>query len=575
MKTYFFDLETTGLTAKDEFRCFGGKYQGDKNHEFYSDVCHASERLEQVLNEADRVVGHNIICFDLPFILRCLPKEYRNDLFDTIITNKHKLFDTLIMGKKFSPARIKHSMESYVPVLQTFYKISEKVEIEDFSTSDMGLLRDRVAQDVEIQACLWDYFVTHKGMPESVPDYEFDQKWAVVVIEMLMTGLPYDASFACSLADKMKAQMIVPKSCLNREFPGINFNSNKQIHEALLDKYGEGLPLSEKGNPLMKKDYKEQLCQKFPILWNHYKVKEIQGCLDYIDPESALDSKKAVLNGVSKSPITGSSAVFPSLQFIGTRTGRMQYSNPPLQQMAKSVREVNRAPHGWYMLGIDVVALEMSVLGYFLKELCHDDTIWKQVQSGESVKKLTLEAFAPVMDNVVFFPGQTKEDWAKQLNFSILYGLGKKALYARLGVDSSKAKNVKKAVEKRFPSMELLNWTLQKGFKNGIVLDRFRSRIVTEKWKVLNAFVQSTAATFARRMLYVCWKELKLIDKDIHACVYNMDELQFIVPSKTKINLKKTENILNDSIRESLKSEGLPHITRIDLLKGASWKDTH
>lgn len=577
---FVFDVETSGLAKTSSFLGLSFLKCADYTDTPVFLTCFREARLELLKSflRGDRVVGHNIATFDLPWLIWHERTHYGTDLILTVARNKsHLIYDTLIMSRKFNPNRMKHGLKEWGEVLARDYSLAPKPEIKDFTKATPEEIKDRCNTDVQIQAALWHHFTTEKGMPDTVPDYEFDQRWFKVVLELCTTGIPYDTAQARKTSLRNGMLKVIPKDRLKKRFPKVNFNSSRQVDKALIEKYGTGLPINDKGNPVLNVDVRDEVCNTFPELYDHFKIKDIDAGLKYISEE--YKGKKSYMGGyLEESPYLEQECVYPSLTVVGTRTGRMQYSSPPLQQMAKEVREVNRVRPPWIFYGMDVVALEMSVLGYFMKELCGDDTIWQQVKRGESAKKLTLEAFKPVMHNVVYHGGQTPEDFAKTLNYSLLYGIGKRALLAKLNLPAEYTAEVDKCINQRFPSMHMLNRIFKGRYKGRVIIDMFGGKIPTEDWKALNAFIQASGATYARRMMYHAWRYIRDVGKchsmEVRACVYNMDELQFVIKNYRDVPELSQKNV-NTYIEKELEKEDLPVLTGVEIKTGNCWKDTH
>ena len=575
-----FDIETTGLRWDSKFQ--GAAWSAGYGEEiFFTRSMHKLiDHLIKTLEQSIYLVGHNIICFDLPWLLYNAG-THRKRLLSALQKHSYCLMDTLIMSQKLFPSRFKHSMDSWVPHLEAEYEVENKTEVEDFATASPELIEERVTGDVNINAALWDKFYEDMGAPEAVSDYEFDLEWFQVVLEMQVVGVPFDLPTAKRLSCRLRAQQALPRDRLQQRAE-INWGSRVQVHKYLQKHEGEGLPLSKKGRPSLNKKNREAVCQKYPYLHDIFKISDAQSSLDYINPHSPEDSKKYMGNFLLKSPILAVPAVYPKLSYVGTRSYRMQWSQPPLQQMAKTVRQVNILPEGWVFIGCDVVALEMTIFGYLLQEICGEDAIIQEIKEGKSAKKLTICAFGELFDKVVLHGAETIEDVAKQTNYSVLYGIAPATLAANLNLPkTSQIKNqLLGAIERRFPSFRLLTTTMTRMCdKNGVIANMFGNKVVTEAWKALNAYIQSSGADYAKRMMWIVWKILKGIDDDILPAIYNMDELQFVAPAR--VLKQHSESYIKKEVNKYLpqlwnaRHPDYPLLTGVDIKIGRSWKETH
>ena len=92
MISLLFDIETDAIAATKIWGVSIYNMNTGKINSYYQDEL--TEGIKK-LQEADKLIGHNIIGFDIPVI-----KELLNiDLFDKI------LVDTLVMSRLFNPIR--------------------------------------------------------------------------------------------------------------------------------------------------------------------------------------------------------------------------------------------------------------------------------------------------------------------------------------------------------------------------------------------------------------------------------------------------------------------------------------
>ena len=120
-KQYVFDIETNGLLPNmDTVHCLVIKDLETK--ELLSFQPKEVEKGLQLLSEADLLIGHNILKFDIPAIKHVYPKwETKADLKDTLVISrliwadiKDLDFKNFHSNKKFPPKMIgKHSLESW------------------------------------------------------------------------------------------------------------------------------------------------------------------------------------------------------------------------------------------------------------------------------------------------------------------------------------------------------------------------------------------------------------------------------------------------------------------------------
>jgi DNA polymerase-1 len=114
MKSLVFDIETDGLQPTKIF-CISA-FDTDTQEQFNFSPFYIDDGIE-LLKSADKLIGHNIIGFDIPVVKRLC----NVDLIDKT------LVDTLVLSRLFNPVRGSHSLESWGYKLQF-----PKIEFHDY-----------------------------------------------------------------------------------------------------------------------------------------------------------------------------------------------------------------------------------------------------------------------------------------------------------------------------------------------------------------------------------------------------------------------------------------------------------
>ena len=595
---FVFDIETTSVKITSDFLCGGilfVKPAEESSEEiqfgkvFYTDF---EKFFTAFLNSFQMApcVGHNVVSFDLPCIAYNEKKHLGTDYLLSLLKHNlrdreprdedhtkqwlyHEIYDTLVLSRRLWPTRQSHSLEWWGRHLQV-----PKVEVPDWKTASPELIKKR---------CLTDCDITQKAMAEimdcgieNVADHRSDQYLYSIIIEILAMGLPYDKLLAESMASKLYAKTIVPSNILAREAPGVNFNSGKQFTKWAEARGVERLPRTPTGNVALNADTRDEMCQKIPLLHNHFIVKDTMGQIKYISDKYSKKSDKIYFgNHTAMNPYFNHTAVYPSFSFVGTRTGRGQYSEPAIQQTSKGIRSVIAAPRGYLWVGMDLVALELSWWGYLAKELTGNTTVWREVTEGKSMKLRTLEVFEPIMHSVVLHGGQTKEDLAKTLTYSCLYGIGRTALCKKLNLPESEENKMRIAecLEKRFPGLRELKEVMEYRMRGReYIEDYFGRQVVTSEWKSLNAFVQSSASSYALKMIFLFRSAINNLKVKSYAVLYQMDEVGLLVKHDNKAEAKEWANSCAREAERELESVwNCPLIAKCNVKVGNSWAEGH
>jgi hypothetical protein len=120
-------------------------------------------RAVTMLEEAEHVVGHNIINYDLPALKKCYPFfDFKGQAVDTLILSHVYHANLLDIDKKRKwldmPAKLygSHSLKAYG------YRLGEhKAEIETAWDSWSQEMEDYMAQDVVVTRKLWKHFLPY------------------------------------------------------------------------------------------------------------------------------------------------------------------------------------------------------------------------------------------------------------------------------------------------------------------------------------------------------------------------------------------------------------------------------
>ena len=166
--TLVFDLETDGLlNDATKIHCIA-IYDSETNKTTsYNDECPGKGMSEpvvravQYLEQADSIVGHNIIGFDIPIIRRLYPFfNFTGTVIDTLILSRlyhNRIIEIDKVKFKDMPGRLKgrHSLEAYGYRLGEYKgEFSKTTDWKEWSQE----MEDYCIQDVKVTAKLCDHF---------------------------------------------------------------------------------------------------------------------------------------------------------------------------------------------------------------------------------------------------------------------------------------------------------------------------------------------------------------------------------------------------------------------------------
>lgn len=134
-------------------------------------------------------------------------------------------------------------------------------------------------------------------------------------------------------------------------------------------------------------------------------------------------------------PATG--RLHPDFRQIGTPTGRLTSSSPSLQQIPHTTeyRSCFRAPAGRKLIVADYSQIEMRVLADF----SNDEALLNAFDLGADLHRMTAaEMFGLPLNQIT----QRQREYAKGLNYGLIYGMGAEGLASRLDASVKEAEGL-------------------------------------------------------------------------------------------------------------------------------------
>lgn len=210
----------------------------------------------------------------------------------------------------------------------------------------------------------------------------------------------------------------------------INLNSHPQILDALLMM---GVPLDSATREAVLLPLKDD----FPV---------VAKLLDYRE----LEKQRSGYGQSWLSEIKASTGrIHPDFTQIGAPTGRMSCSHPNVQQVptTKEYRSCFRAPEGRSLVLADYSQIELRILAAFSK----DPGFLQAFKSGADLHRTTAASIFNVpLDQV----SKEHRDFAKRLNFGVVYGIGAQRLANMTGMELSAAETL---LRKYFATYKVLD----------------------------------------------------------------------------------------------------------------------
>lgn len=417
-----FDIETNGLIGEGtEIHCISAMdHTTGQVFEFPPSL--VDEGVELLASpDVDRLVGHNISGFDIPFIHNVLGVDLRSKpQIDTFAVSRALFVSTLTdsdyrrLRHGSFPKRLvgKFSLESWGYRLNlqkgTF---AQSTDWQTYSEEMMTYC----TQDVAVTARLYDMLlgferVKHKPAMEASM-MEVESRIHGIMGEQERCGVAFDEGAAMSLVAELQTEKhaltkrlqeiypaeyiskgeFTPKrpnktmgyganaTCTKIQLREFNPGSDQQVAERLIKAGWTPSAYTPKGQPKVdEKNLVEIDTSKMEGVDELIKYKLVDKRLGQI-----YEGKAAWMRKVEAGRIHG------RVQTTGTRTGRMSHSSPNLAQvprvgsfMGAECRRLFGPQHGGYLVGIDASGLELRTLanrihrydgGAFAKEVIDGD----------------------------------------------------------------------------------------------------------------------------------------------------------------------------------------------------------
>lgn len=564
-----------------------------------------------ILKSADRLIGHNIIQYDIPVIEKLYDIKLTTNVLDTINLS-------MICFPEYKQHGLEHwgqrlGFEKFNPVTGKEYTDEEwkerkgiKQTVWDVYTDEMGAY---CKQDVRItELVLW------KCNINNIDPYviELSNNFSRIIAEQVNNGCRIDKEGLLKLQSQIEVEeQRASKELLSKlpDFVDYDFKIYKRNNQNKNIKAGdiEAIEIVTPFNLQSTQHWMRYLKTKYdfdPPLVRRKDKKDPTPCLDddvlakledaYPEVTDLLLWKTA--NKIRKMIYTGDTSVYNLLdenniirggvKTDGTVSGRCAHNNPNLATMpgvrtndqgiirgikgkyAYEVRSLFIPRPGFVQVGFDAKGLEYMCLAHFI----NNPEFTNIIENGD-IHTWTQKTL-----------GFAQRRQAKTFEYAYLYGAGKKTLAENLSKGTDKTftiKDVNEAINKfvsALPGLEQLHKDLKRQYQEkGTItgLDK-RELHARSDYSLLNLLLQSSGAVVMKQCLVFLQDELikagLIKTKDYNFLLNIHDEVQAEV-RPTCVELYK--GCAQKAVDRTNKFLNLNCKLQIDIKTGKSWAECH
>jgi DNA polymerase I-like protein with 3'-5' exonuclease and polymerase domains len=590
-----FDIETNGLPRQGltHVHCLVVKDLDTGEVYRFNDTGTAASLTEGInlLAEADVLVGHNIVGFDIPVITSIYPFfQPEGKTYDTLILSRMFFPDILQRDYRKKPIGMpgklygRHSLEAWGYRLGDYKgEFGKTTDWSDWSQE----MEDYCEQDVHVGMTLFELFSDKLIKFDDSIRLEHDVAKIMALQES--SGWPFDVKKAQQLESTLRTEMDQLADKMRATFPYVDGgqmtpkrpNSTRgYIKDAPFTKLKEFNPTSRDhiGWAFMTwRDWKPE------VFTDTGRPKIDEGILQSIGTEEAetfgriLELQKALgqlsdgANAWLKT-VTQNGRIHHTCQ-LATNTGRNAHSRPNLGQTSSDprCRELFGPGKGMIQVGADASGLELRMLGHYLA--FYDGGVFADVVVNGDIHQQNADRV-----------GCSRKD-VKTLTYAFIYGASDRKIGASLdkSLDDKRAVALGKDIRKKFleaiPGLDELLKAVNKRAESDVLkgLDGRPIRLQGKKHAALNYLLQSAGAIVCKRWNVIAYQQF------VHQLAYQWDiDFQWLGWIHDEIQLAVQPHLVNDAkfqLEWSIVQAGEYYKLRVPLAseakEGSSWADCH
>ena len=601
------DIETNAiqdwdnLTDLSEVHCIAlldERTDNEEVHSYNSKTLGALNRAADLVGVADVIIGHNLINFDWPAMVKMYP---------SVLLNPPHLVDTKVLAACIHPDLKnedyrrgddfpkqyagRNSLKAWG--LRLGVLKDDHGDTEDWSVWSPEM-EEYCRQDVRVTLALYNHLLS--SSPSKSMLY-LEHAFAIAIQKQVANGFPFDVEKANKLAARLmkkrselegELQELFSPTVVETKTPiwktpdGKTWKTKKSaVAEGWKPTEVERGPNRTKEIPfnpgsrdqiaerLMADGWKPQAYEgKRPEI-NEGVLKSIGTpeaslLLDYLLVQKRLGALAEGANAWMSMERNG--RIHGSVNTNGTYSGRCSHSRPNLAQVPASrapygaeCRELFKAPEGKVLVGADASGIELRVLAHYLAP-------WDKGAYGNII----VQGDIHVANQKA--AGLSTRDEAKKFIYMLIYGAGNRALGEIVGGGEKEGKELRNKFMQKIPAFAKLTQAVKDSVNLKGTLVGLDGRILPARkvFSAVNLLCQSAAAVIMKQALVEFVARAENYEYEMHANVH--DEVQFSCGHADAGTLGKM-------FVSSIKKAGEILNVRCPLdgayIIGYNWSDTH
>jgi DNA polymerase I-like protein with 3'-5' exonuclease and polymerase domains len=566
MARYAFDIETNGLLDQmDRIHSLvltdvdTGQTYSCTDHEYDAETATLTSALTvkqgvELLMDADQIIGHNIIKFDIPAIQLIHPwfSVDEDQVFDTLVMSRllwPDLMDrdgkAVKLGRLLPKNRGRHSLDAWGQRLGEwkgdYSQITQQQIMElnpEISKAEAAQLvwaewspamQEYCEQDVRVTVKFLELIESKNTDPRAI---ELEHRVAHIVAEQERYGFKFDYEGAWALLGKLQEERAEIESRLQDLFdPWYSFDSSalpkRSVNYKDVTRHSTwaGAPYTKIKRNVFNPGSRAHIADRLMKVrgWKpsdftsngQPKIDdEILGNLPY--PEAQQISYYLMLQKRIGQIAEGKNSwinlfnhetgrIHGSVVTNGAVTGRMTHNYPNVAQtpsvgkpFGKECRSLWTVPVGKKLVGVDVSGLELRMLAHFMAP--HDGGEYGETVVNGDIHTVNMEA-----------AGLPERNMAKTFIYAFLYGAGNEKIGSIVGKGAQHGGVLKKRFLEQTPALNKLIKGVSKAARTRGCLTGLDGRTlhIRHQHAALNTLLQSAGALVCKRWAVEVEDELR------------------------------------------------------------------